>query len=538
VNPRLSVIVVARNIPRELPRTIWSLSPSLQQEIDADDYEIIVVDNGSRIAFDEAICRERGGNIAFCRVPNPTLSPVAAANFGLARAKGKLIGVLSDGACLASPRLLRAALEAAKLHHRPVIATMNFQIGHAHKIPAPQALIREEELLKQVDWLCDPYSLFSISSLSPPSSGGWFAPIRESNALFLSAAHWRELGGYEEAFQEFAGGFANQDLWIRAASSPDSRIIMLLGEATFRQSHNSLDEDRGESPERVSGVPDGDVGGYPPAYWMEYERIRGKPYTTIETSSLYFGSLRRQVLPSLEFSAGWSRHRQGPWSGEQSSALVREVDKRPFRAGIGPAAMNMVYRNVMRTRYRGVPMLKSPFDIALYMQLWGRLRPKTVIEIGTKYGGSALWFADLMTAHGIMGRVISVDLQPPRSISDPRIEFIQGDAGALGKSLSDEFLRNLLHPLLIVEDSSHRFQDVLAVLEFFHRILTSGDYLVVEDGVVSQLFGGLAKFSDGPNRAVVQFLERYPESYEIDTELCDFYGHNVTLSPNGWLRRR
>jgi len=60
----------------------------------------------------------------------------------------------------------------------------------------------------------------------------------------------------------------------------------------------------------------------------------------------------------------------------------------------------------------------------------------------------------------------------------------------------------------------------------------------VEDGVVSQLFGAFSRYNDGPNRAVAQFLERYPEAYDIDTELCDFYGHNVTFNPNGWLRRR
>jgi cephalosporin hydroxylase len=41
----------------------------------------------------------------------------------------------------------------------------------------------------------------------------------------------------------------------------------------------------------------------------------------------------------------------------------------------------------------------------------------------------------------------------------------------------------------------------------------------------------------GPNRAVAEFLARRPERFRIDAELCDFYGRNVTWSPNGWLRR-
>ena len=43
-----------------------------------------------------------------------------------------------------------------------------------------------------------------------------------------------------------------------------------------------------------------------------------------------------------------------------------------------------------RYTYRGVPMLKNPFDLALYLLLLRRLKPRTVIEIGSKSGGSGL----------------------------------------------------------------------------------------------------------------------------------------------------
>ena len=45
----LSVIVVGFEMARELPRTIRSLSPACQRDIDQADYEILVVDNGSAI---------------------------------------------------------------------------------------------------------------------------------------------------------------------------------------------------------------------------------------------------------------------------------------------------------------------------------------------------------------------------------------------------------------------------------------------------------------------------------------------------------
>src|SRR5579859_7910069 len=128
-NPRLSVIVIGYNMARELPRTVRSLSPALQREIGADDYEVIVIDNGSTQSFDLEQLQRLGGNISTHRMLHATPSPVPAINHGLALARSELIGVLIDGARMASPRLLATALDAARLHGRPVIGTLAFHLG-------------------------------------------------------------------------------------------------------------------------------------------------------------------------------------------------------------------------------------------------------------------------------------------------------------------------------------------------------------------------------------------------------------------------
>ena len=130
--PRLSLVVVAYNMPRELPRTIRSLSPAMQKGLAGEDYEIIVVDNGSTQPFDEAACRHWIPALRVHHVSSPSPSPVGAVNQGLALAEGDLVGVWIDGARLASPGLLRTALSAARMHDRPVIGTIGFQIGRAH----------------------------------------------------------------------------------------------------------------------------------------------------------------------------------------------------------------------------------------------------------------------------------------------------------------------------------------------------------------------------------------------------------------------
>ena len=227
-----------------------------------------------------------------------------------------------------------------------------------------------------------------------------------------------------------------------------------------------------------------------------------------------------------------------PEGGRERSAGPHAVGERPFATALGPGALARIQRGSLDTTWRGVPFLKSPFDIALYMELIGRLRPRTVIEVGTKEGGSALWFADALEAHGIEPRVVSIDVDNPPALDDDRIEFLRGDGARLKDVLPPERLAKLPHPFLVIEDSAHLFEVSLAVLDFFDPHLAPGDYIVVEDGIVSQLPGeAYERYDDGPNRAVRRFLEQRGDAYEIDTSLCDRYGRNVTWSPNGWLRR-
>jgi len=53
--PEVTIVVVAFNIPRELPRTLYSLSTNYQQKIIDHEYEVIVVDNGSQPPVDSKI---------------------------------------------------------------------------------------------------------------------------------------------------------------------------------------------------------------------------------------------------------------------------------------------------------------------------------------------------------------------------------------------------------------------------------------------------------------------------------------------------
>ncbi len=289
--PRVSLVVIAYNMARELPRTLQTLSPTYQRDIGAEDYEVIVVDNGSVEPLDIPQLAALCPNATVHTMTNAPPSPVSAINHGLELARGDLVGVLIDGARMASPRLVATALEASRLHARPVIGTLAFHLGpdvQARSVPKGYNQQVEDALLASVNWMADGYQLFSISALAGSSAHGWFTIPSETSALFLGRDHWRDLGGYDPAFIAPGGGLVNLDTWARACADPAARVMLLLGEATFHQVHGGIATNSAESKW--------------PMFHDEYVRVRGIAYARPTGLPFLFGRVHPTVMPSLQLS--------------------------------------------------------------------------------------------------------------------------------------------------------------------------------------------------------------------------------------------
>jgi glycosyltransferase involved in cell wall biosynthesis len=290
-SPALSVVVVSYNMRRELPRTILSLSAKMQRDIDADEYEIIIVDNGSTDGFDRDQYVRMGENIRVFALSDPTPSPVRAINIGLEAARGNLIGVMIDGARMASPRLLARAMQAAKMHARPVIGTLAFHLGtdvQMRSVMQGYDQHAEDKLLASVNWTEDGYRLFDVSVFAGSSADGWFVMPAETNALFLTRQHWTELGGYDAAFVSPGGGLVNLDTWSRACKDKAGQVMLILGEATFHQVHGGVATNATLSPW--------------PEFHDEYVRLRDHDYERPTGSPLIVGDIRPEILESVIFS--------------------------------------------------------------------------------------------------------------------------------------------------------------------------------------------------------------------------------------------
>ncbi len=291
ISVRLSVVVVGYNMGRELPRTIRSLSPLMQFGIAPEDYEVILIDNGSTHPADGARLQSLLPGLIMRSMPGATVSPVPAINLGLSLARGDLVGVWIDGARIASPGLLATALSASRLHARPMIGTVAFHLGpdvQMESVKNGYCQTTEDAMLARIAWEDDGYRLFEISSFAGSSAGGWFELPAESNAVFLRAEHWRALGGFDERFVTPGGGLANLDMWSRICTDTSGELIMLLGEATFHQVHGGIATNSPNPPHQ--------------SFHEEYVRIRGCPFARPTRRPLYLGSLTDQAKSSLKHS--------------------------------------------------------------------------------------------------------------------------------------------------------------------------------------------------------------------------------------------
>jgi cephalosporin hydroxylase len=202
--------------------------------------------------------------------------------------------------------------------------------------------------------------------------------------------------------------------------------------------------------------------------------------------------------------------------------------------------------------YAGVTLSKFPEDLRAFEHLLWMSAPDTVIEIGTQFGASALWFRDrlrTLRAYGRLARaphVVSIDIDqsPARAAlaeADPRyaeeIELVEADI--TDPDLPDRVAARLRSDArcFVVEDSAHVYETTAAALRGFARFVPPGGFLVVEDGCVDV---EVLRVSPDWPRGVLPALRDWlatPEGEQFEPR-HDLELYGVTCHPHGFLQRR
>ena len=189
------------------------------------------------------------------------------------------------------------------------------------------------------------------------------------------------------------------------------------------------------------------------------------------------------------------------------------------------------------SKYMGVRTWKFPFDAWIYLEILHADPPDVLIEVGNRFGGSALMFAHLFDQMNTNTRIIAVDIDHSdvHSISrnHPRIVWVEGDAIAVFPQVEA-----LVHPhetVAVIEDASHIFEHTLQIMELYGSLVTSGQWMVIEDTV---LHNGVENdiFDDpGAFLSVERFLTG-EKGCEWET-VREMERYIITWNPTGFLRK-
>lgn len=199
----------------------------------------------------------------------------------------------------------------------------------------------------------------------------------------------------------------------------------------------------------------------------------------------------------------------------------------------------------------GRPIIQLPEDIIRFQEVVYRIKPDVIIETGIAHGGTLMLSASLCKAMG-KGRVIGVDIEiRPHNRQAieahelfPWITLIEGSSTDLKIIQNVKSMINPGEVVLILLDSNHTKQHVLAELNAYCVVVTPGSYIIASDGIMQDLYdvprGKREWLNDNPSEAAIEFVHSHPEfvieqpSWPFNESKLD---KNITHWPGAWLRR-
>jgi len=192
----------------------------------------------------------------------------------------------------------------------------------------------------------------------------------------------------------------------------------------------------------------------------------------------------------------------------------------------------IIQQRTKKSTYFGIPAIKAPTDAWVYQEIIYDMKPDVIIEIGNEQGGSTLMLAHMLDLIG-KGKIIGVDINQSvlyQQVKDhPRITFIEGDACELYDQVTAHLSEG--DRILVIEDSSHTYDNTLNVLRKYSDLTRVGDYFIVED---SNCHHGI---DEGPNPGPYEAIDDFIAStnkYKIDRSKESYL---ITSNPKGFLKR-
>ena len=201
----------------------------------------------------------------------------------------------------------------------------------------------------------------------------------------------------------------------------------------------------------------------------------------------------------------------------------------------------------------GRPIIQLPEDMIRMQEVISHVRPTKIVETGVAHGGSLIFYASLLKAMDIKGKVIGVDIEirphNRRAIEEHNLfdSIVLVEGSSIEAPVLD-IVRQHIFPedvVLVILDSCHSKAHVLSELEAYGPLVTVGSYIVATDGIMGALVGEERTEADwrwnNPEQAAFTFADEHDE-FEIVEPAFPFNEGNVvdrvTYWPNCFLLKK
>jgi cephalosporin hydroxylase len=252
-----------------------------------------------------------------------------------------------------------------------------------------------------------------------------------------------------------------------------------------------------------------------------------------------------------------SRNSDASASGEFLTEVEQQIEG--MGADIDAHALSRTWiQKTLKHKYAyhfswmGRPIIQYPQDILAMQEIIWSVKPDLIIETGIAHGGSLIFSASMLELNAIAGgpqdaQVLGIDIDI-RAHNRAAIEahpMARRIRTIEGSSVAPEVVSQVKagaadkRSVLVLLDSNHTHDHVLAELEAYASLVTIGSYCVVFDTVIEDMPDDA--FDDRPwgkgnnaKTAVWDFLKRHPE-FEIDKSIQ--HKLLITVAPDGYLKR-
>lgn len=238
----------------------------------------------------------------------------------------------------------------------------------------------------------------------------------------------------------------------------------------------------------------------------------------------------------LFWDAGWAA------VATRSEHMIRDGEYEPrLRATLGEY-LNWYFTDksfLHSIDWMGIPTRKLVTDVWIYHEIIFETKPDLIIEIGSFYGGSTLFLAQMQEMLGA-GEVLSIDVSHDYFKAEhPRIRKITADCS---DPAVIEQVRQLVagKRVMLIHDGDHTAAAVERDLRLYADFVTPGMYLIIEDGVVDLLNPKYSKVGGaypegGPLKAARRVYPEMEDRFELDMRRERFI---LTTNPRGYWRRK